>query len=134
MSAAGVDHFLARLLEPAPRRLTLRNVRTGLALATILETAFDSTSRRRGLLGRERLPEGTALVIAPCGAVHTFFMRFAIDIVFARRDGRVVKTRSRVPPRRLAGALRAFAAIELPAGAVDRSYTQPGDFLVVAED
>jgi uncharacterized membrane protein (UPF0127 family) len=127
-------HFLASLLEPVPRRLTLRNVRTGLALATILETAFDSTSRRRGLLGRERLPEGTALVIAPCGAVHTFFMRFTIDIVFARQDGLVVKTRSRVPPRRLAGALRAFATIELSAGAVERSHTQPGDFLVVAED
>ena len=94
-------HFLAPLLTPIPRRLTLRNVRTGLALATILESAFDSTSRRRGLLGRERLPEGTALVIAPCAAVHTFFMRFTIDIVFARRDGLVVKTRSRVPPRRL---------------------------------
>lgn len=127
-------HFLAPLLKPVPRRLTLRNVRTGLALATILETAFDSTSRRRGLLGRERLPEGTALVIAPCGAVHTFFMRFTIDIVFARQDGLVVKTRSRVPPRRLAGALRAFATIELSAGTVDRSGTQPGDFLVMAED
>jgi uncharacterized membrane protein (UPF0127 family) len=61
-------------------------------------------------------------------------MRFTIDIVFARQDGLVLKIRPRIPPRRLAGALRAFATIELSAGAVDRSHTQPGDFLVVAEE
>ena len=126
-------HFLAPLLKSAPGPLTLRNVRNGQTLAAVLETAFDSTTRRRGLLGRDHLPRDTALVIAPCGAVHTFFMRFPIDIVFARRDGRVVKTRSRVPPWRLTGTFGGFAVIELPAGVLERSRTRPGDLLEVAE-
>jgi uncharacterized membrane protein (UPF0127 family) len=130
----GVDlmsHFLSPLLRRAPHSVGLRNLRNGHILATKLETAFDSAARRRGLLGREYLPDGAALVIAPCGAVHTFFMRFPIDIVFASRDGRVVKTRSTVPPRRLTGTLRAFAVIELPAGVLERSGTRSGDVLEI---
>ena len=133
----GVDQslssFLAPLLTRSPRPLRLLNLRTGQTLATAVETAFDSTSRRRGLLGRDHFTAGAALVIAPCGAVHTFFMRFPIDIVFARRDGRVLKTRSTVPAWRLAVAWRAFATIELPSGVVERSGTCPGDLLEVAD-
>ena len=90
---------------------------TGVVLATRIEIAGDSASRKRGLLGRERLEPGAALVIAPCQGVHTFGMRFDIDIVAVDRDGIVVKIRSRVPRRRIVIALKAFAIIELPAGA-----------------
>jgi uncharacterized membrane protein (UPF0127 family) len=60
-------------------------------------------------------------------------MRFPIDIVFARRDGIIVKTSSRVPPWRLAARLGGYAVIELPPGVVDQSCTQAGDVLVVVE-
>lgn len=100
-------------------------------LATRLEGAFDSNTRNRGLLGRDGLPVGTALVIAPSNAVHTFAMRFPIDLVFASRDGVVVKTRSAVPKSRIAMALRGFAVIELAAGAITSSGVQVGDRLVV---
>jgi uncharacterized membrane protein (UPF0127 family) len=93
--------------------------------------AFDSKSRRRGLLGHDSLSEGSAMVIAPCNAVHTFFMRFPIDIMFVARDGRVLKVRRDVRPWRLAAALRGFVAIELPVGAIDRSDTRPGDTLTI---
>lgn len=109
----------------------LWNERSGRPLATHLEGAFDSASRRRGLLGREGLAEGSALIIAPCQAVHTFRMRFPIDIVFADRQGRVVHVRSDVGARRLAGAWRAFAVIELPAGAARDADVSVGDRLVV---
>lgn len=133
MSSEFVSHFLAPLLRRPPPLLRLRNVRNGQTLATALETAFDSAARRRGLLGRDRLPKGTALIIAPCSAVHTCFMRFRVDIVFARRDGHVEKTRSAVPPWRLTGTLRGFAVIELPAGVVEQSDTRAGDLLEIAE-
>lgn len=126
-----MSHFLSPLLSRSPRPARLRNRRNGRILANELETAFDSTSRRRGLLGRGGLPDGAALVIAPCGAVHTFFMRFPIDLVFASRDGHVVKTRSTVPPGRVSGTLRAFAVIELPAGVIERSGTRSGDTLEI---
>ena len=54
-------------------------------------------------------------MIAPSNSVHTFFMRFAIDIVFLHRSGRVLKIRHRVPARRVAVSATAHAVLELPA-------------------
>lgn len=71
------------------------------------------------------------MVIAPTNAVHTFFMRFSIDIAFLTRDGRVIKTRASVRPWRVAVALRGFAAIELPSGTLARCDTVPGDTLSI---
>lgn len=122
--------FLNPLLRSAATRHVLENARTGRVVAAQLLTAFDSASRRRGLLGRDALAPGSALIIAPSNAVHTFFMRFAIDILFVRRDGRVIKVRSAVRPSRLVASLRAFAVIELPAGALEQSGTMRGDTLI----
>jgi uncharacterized membrane protein (UPF0127 family) len=124
-------HFLSPLLQSPECVPVLRNQRTGQALATTLESAFDSNARRRGLLGRETMPAGSGLVIAPCSSVHTFFMRFAIDIIFAARDGRVIKVRRRVAPWRIAAALGAFAVIELPSGSLDESAIAVGDSLQI---
>lgn len=130
------SHFLAPMLAASAEddgRLMLWNERSQRPLATHLEGAFDSASRRRGLLGRDSLAEGSALIIAPCQAVHTFRMRFPIDIVFADRQGRVVHVRSHVGAGRLAGAWRAFATIELPAGAVQQGDVRIGDRLIVVD-
>ena len=94
-------------------------------------TAFDSKARRTGLLDRDRLPDGHALVIGPCNAIHTFFMKFSIDVAFVRRDGEIVKVRSHVAPWRVAACLRAYAVIELPAGTLERTGTIPGQMLDV---
>lgn len=125
-----MQSFLNPLLRPGATNHVLENVRTRRVVAAQLLTAFDSASRRQGLLGRDGLPPDSALIIAPSNAVHTFFMRFAIDIAFVRRDGRVIKVRSAVRPYRLAASLRAFAVIELPAGALEQSDTMAGDTLI----
>lgn len=122
--------FLSPLLRADSPPHVLENVRTQRVVADQLLTAFDSTSRRHGLLGRDGLPDGSALIIAPSNAVHTFFMRFPIDILFVRRDGSVVKIRSAVAPWRIAGSLRAFAVIELRAGSLAQSDTAAGDCLI----
>lgn len=124
-------HFLRPLLARSGGPFRLINERTGLAVATTLEGAFDSAARKRGLLGRDSLPPGHALIIAPSNMVHTFFMRFPIDILIVRRDGRVVKARRNVPARRIVGALRGFAVIEMAAYELDRSGAAAGDRLVV---
>jgi hypothetical protein len=125
-------HFLEPLLRSKGDSPQLRNVRSGLPLATRVETAFSSADRKRGLLGRDGLEAGQALVIAPTNLVHTFAMRFAIDILFAARDGRVLKIAHAVPPRRIAGALRGFAVIEMAAGEAERAGTRVGDVIEVA--
>jgi uncharacterized protein len=117
-------------VEPACR-VRLVNSRTGAAIAESVETAVDSRTRRRGLLGRDAMSAGEALVIAPTSAIHTWFMRFDIDVAFVNRDGRVLKVRHRMPPWRIFAALRAFAAVELPAGALASSSTVAGDTLAL---
>src|SRR5688572_23213891 len=109
-------HFLAAVR--AGSMLTVE--RTNLCLATTIEIAGDSAARKQGLLGRENLGELHALVIAPCQGVHTFGMRFPIDVVAVARDGSVVKIRRNVQPRRIVIAWSAFAIIELASGSVDR--------------
>jgi uncharacterized protein len=88
---------------------------SGQVLVSQLEVAVESAARKRGLLGRDGLPPGAALLIAPTNAVHTFFMRFPIDIVFAARNGEIVKVRRAVPAWRMAAAWRGHAVIELMA-------------------
>jgi len=123
--------FLDPLRQSGALSLVLTNARNDRIVARTLLRAFDSESRRRGLLKHDSLPEGSALVIAPTNAIHTFFMRFAIDVAFVSRDGRVLKVRRAMPPWRMAAAWRAFAVVELAAGALDRSGVQPGDVLRV---
>ena len=125
--------FLGPLIGKGAGQYELVNAERGSVLATHVEPAFDSKTRRRGLLGRDSVPENYALIIAPCSGVHTFSMRFPIDAVFVSRDGTVVKTCREVKPWRIAGAFRAFAVIEAAAGFIDRTETEPGDVMALCE-
>jgi uncharacterized membrane protein (UPF0127 family) len=126
-------HYLAPLLGREPRPYVLRIERDGALLASHIELAGDSKSRRRGLLGRTGLPAGHVLVIAPCNGIHTFFMRFAIDVVFTDRQGRILTIARGLRPWRMAVSLRAFAALELAAGAADRAGARRGDRVLLSE-
>ncbi len=131
MSAGDMASWLTPLLREPARRFRLVNLRTGAVLAESVGAATDSETRRRGLLGRDAMPAGEALVIAPTNAIHTWFMRFDIDVAFVNRDGRVLKVRHKMPPWRMFAALRAFAAVEVPAGVLASSATVAGDALAL---
>ena len=126
--------FLSPLLRSSPPResFALTNARNNRIVARTLLTAFDSASRRKGLLDHDGLADGSAMIIAPTSAIHTFKMRFAIDVLFLSKDGRVLKVRPHMKRGRIAAAWRAFAVVELPAGAIERSDTRPGDSLQVS--
>ena len=98
-------------------------------LGDSVEVAGTSAARRKGLLGRESLAPGGGLWILPCESIHTFFMRFPIDLVYLDRQYRVKKVRRAVPAWRLSGCLSAHSVLELPAGTVESTQTQPGDRL-----
>jgi uncharacterized protein len=125
------SHFLKPLLGDAPLPFRLLNASRGIVLATKVEAALDSASRKRGLLGRDTLPVTAALIIAPSNAVHMFGMRFAIDVLFTRRDGEVVKRVIALERRRIAIAWRAFAAIEFAAHHPGVAATIVGDRLTI---
>jgi uncharacterized membrane protein (UPF0127 family) len=123
--------FLAPLLNNPGTAHVLKNLRNSRILATRLIPALDSRTRRRGLLDYDTFDEGSAMFIAPSGAVHTFFMRFPIDVAFVARDGRVLKIRHAVAPWRIAADLRAHGVVELPAGTCARCDTVAGDVLSI---
>lgn len=87
----------------------------------------------RGLLGRSGLEPGTGMLIDAAPSVHMFFMRFPIDVVFLARDRTVVGVRHELRPWRVAGARRAVAALELPAGAAAVAGVEEGDVLVLED-
>jgi uncharacterized membrane protein (UPF0127 family) len=122
------------MLRGAEQQHSLQNVRSGRVVASRIELALDSRSRRRGLLGRDTLDKGAALIIAPCNSIHTFFMRFAIDVVFVARDGRVLKTYPGLVQWLIAFSIGAFAVIELPVGAISLSESKPGDILQLTSE
>jgi uncharacterized membrane protein (UPF0127 family) len=124
-------HFLTALVAGPASAYQIRIERSGEVLARFLDGAFDSASRNKGLLGRTGMATDQAMVIAPCTAVHTFWMKFTIDLVYAARDGRVLKIRRRVAPWRMSAAIGGFAVIELAAGRADLVSLQKGDRLVV---
>ena len=123
--------FLSPLLRAPSQNYRLENTRNGRVVADQLWGAFDSSTRKKGLLGRDSMPEGSAMLIAPSNAIHTFFMRFPIDIAFVARDGRIVSVRTALPAWRIAFAVRAYAVVELPAGTLARSETAAGDVLSI---
>jgi hypothetical protein len=97
------------------------------------EVPKSSFARMRGLLGRDGIEQGTGMLIDSAPSVHMFFMRFPIDVVFLDRDWKVVGIRHRLRPWRVAGARRAVAALELPAGAAAQAGIEEGDVLVLEE-
>jgi uncharacterized protein len=101
--------------RPSPR-VRLVNERTNGTVASIVEFALTQAERRRGLLGRDGLHPSAALILAPCVAVHTAFMRFTIDVVFVDREGRVRRLVRGLAPWRMSASVGAYAAIELTGG------------------
>jgi uncharacterized protein len=90
-------------------------------------------SRMKGLLGRSSLAPGEGLLIRPAPSVHTFFMRFAIDVVFLSRRGDVMKVAPEVKPWRARSCRRAYAVLELAAGEAERRGLAAGDRLALKE-
>ncbi len=105
------------------------NATKSVGVGSEVDLADDSRSRRRGLLGRNSLLPGQGLWIVPCEAIHTFGMQFMIDVVFLNRKRKILKIRKSMPTRRVAMCLRAYSTLELPAGTLDLTGTQPGDVL-----
>jgi hypothetical protein len=91
--------------------------------------ADTSAKRRTGLLKHTSLPEGEGLWIAPCEAVHTFGMKFPIDVIYLNRKKKVVKIRPDMKRSRLSACLRAHSVLELPAGMAAQTNTAVGDQL-----
>ena len=105
----------------------IRNETRQSVLAAKADVANTSSTRRTGLLKHSKLDPGEGLWIVPCESVHTFFMKFPIDVIFLNRKKQVVKLRENMVRSRIAFALFGHSVVELPVGAIRESGTQVGD-------
>jgi hypothetical protein len=128
--ASGIRNcFVSREHSGPESRICVTNQTRNTVLASCMEVADTAAKRNKGLLGRERLAPGEGLWIIPCESVHTFWMRFPIDLVYLDRKKNIRKLKSSVPAWRLSACLRAHSVIELPSGTIDQTQTRVGDIL-----
>lgn len=110
--------MLARRLERLPR--------LAIADEAVIHEATTLRSRLLGLALLRDPPSGHALLIPHCHSVHTFGMRFAIDVAFLDERGRALRVELSVRARRMLVCRAAFAVIETPAGEIDRYVASVG--------
>ena len=107
----------------------MRNLTRNTVLGESVDVADTSAKRRTGLLKHQRLEPGEGLWISPCESVHTFFMKFPIDLVYIDKQRKVRKVRDAVPAWRLSACVSAHSVLELPAGTARQTGTCAGDML-----
>jgi uncharacterized membrane protein (UPF0127 family) len=109
--------------------IRVRNTTRGTVLAEVCLVADTSAARRTGLLKHQSLPAGEGLWIVPCEAVHTFGMKFEIDVLYLSKSRKVLKIRAAMPKRRMSVCWTAHSVLELPAGMAQQTATEVGDQL-----
>jgi hypothetical protein len=112
-------------------KIQVQNLTRNVELADRAEVADTSAKRRTGLLKHTGLEPGEGLWIVPCESVHSFFMKFTIDVLYLDRKHRVKKIRPEMAPWRISGCLTAHSVLELPAGTITRTGTKRGDQLEI---
>ena len=102
----------------------------GLSRVDAVTVATAAWQRAMGLMGQSSIGNGRGLLLAPCGSVHTFFMRFDLTQIFVSRDFRVVRVMPSVKPYRIAlGGRLAWAVLELQAGWFPCDQLTPGTLM-----
>lgn len=118
---------------PGPQRFLVTNRTRGTTVAENVQLADTPRARRVGLLRHATLRAGDGLWIYPTQAIHTFGMRFPIDVIFLDRRRRVKRVYHRLLPFRLTRLVwRAASVLEVAAGVARSSRTQLGDELEFA--
>ncbi|MCC7460000.1 MAG: DUF192 domain-containing protein [Proteobacteria bacterium] len=100
-------------------------------IASDVQKAHSMLKRMKGLLGKKHMPENFGMWISPCSSIHTFFMKFSIDVVFLSPDHQVVKVLHSFAPFRLSSWVNSSQSVlELAGGVLQKTGTQVGDQVV----
>ena len=90
--------------------------------------------RLKGLMGRKELNSGKGLALIPCKQVHTFFMKFAVDIIFLDRCGRVLRIVQGLGPSQISLLVRdSFQVLELAEGTAQNLNIKEGDVIQIKD-
>ena len=122
----------ALLKKVAMNLVTVENKSRAALIGTRIAVADTFLTRLVGLLRHRQLASGAGLLIEPSSGVHTFGMRFAIDVVALDRKRRVLSLWPNLRPWRLSGVgWKIHSVLELPAGAIQQAKLQLGDQLEI---
>lgn len=109
------------------------NIRNGRQLADNVTVADNLFTRMKGLLGKNEMMQGEALWIKPCTSVHTFGMKFPIDVIFLNRKNMAAALIRNMQRNRLTRLyLSAVSTLELPAGTIEKTDTRVGDEIEIS--
>jgi hypothetical protein len=111
------------------------NISKNTVLADKARIADTFWARLIGLLNRNCLFKGEALVLTPSNSIHSFFMRFSFDAIFVDRQKKVVAILAAFKPFRISRIyFRAYSTIELPCETIRSTHTQIGDIIEFTPD
>ena len=106
--------------------------RDGTTVIQRIEPALSLKERMKGLLGRHSLEPGQAMYLSPCQSIHTFFMKFSLDLVFLGKTGVVTKIVRDVQPNRMVfGGRGSHCVLEMETGWLKDGTINIGDRLDV---
>jgi uncharacterized protein len=104
----------------------------GIVVIPRLRIAAAFRERFVGLMGRAPIGPDCGLLLTPCRSIHTFFMRFALDVVFLNVEGRVLRVARNVRPWRICdGGAQARTVLEMQAGWLGPEALREGDLVRV---
>jgi uncharacterized protein len=112
-----------------PRSTRVAVTRNGDRVCPNCLVADSARRRMKGLLGRRALSRDEGLWLEPASSVHTWFMRFPIDVVFLDREKRVLRIVESMQPWRMAAKRGSRSVLELAAGGAARSGLKVGHVL-----
>lgn len=114
------------------KQITIYNQTKGTYLADHAKVADSFISRLVGLLNRKSLALGEGLLIVPCNSIHSCFMRFTFDAIFINENMEVIYIIESMAPFKFSPVIKeAKSVIELPAGVVRQTKTEPGDIISI---
>lgn len=110
------------------------NISNNAVLADKARVANTFWKRLIGLLDCKSLQEGEALILKPSNSIHTLFMRFAIDVLFLDKKGKIIVMLSSFKPFRFSPIyFKSILVIELPSGVIKKSMTKTGNIIRIIE-
>lgn len=108
------------------------NLTSNEVLADQAQFAKTFLTRLKGLMFRKEIEPGECLILHPCNSIHTFFMRFPIDVLFVSKENKVVHAIENISPNAVSPIVRSAArVVELPVGTIWKTNTKVGDRLSI---
>lgn len=110
------------------------NKKNDVVIANKVAVANTFVTRLRGLMFKKNFEENSAIMIFPCKIIHTFFMRFSIDVIFLSKDNMVLNIIENMTPGKISSLVKdSQTIVELPTGKVKESKLKQGDIICITE-